>query len=77
LERPLSLPRDVEAANPNLTSSRPDLAEHHANGGALPGAIMAQQTVNLTGCDVQGEIVHCQVLAEFFLNLVEPDHGTV
>ena len=65
---------DVVAADSHLPARRPDLAEHHADGGALARAVVAQQAVDFAGRHLEGQVVHRQLLAELLAEMLELNH---
>src|SRR6266404_64088 len=67
--------RDIKAADFDFAARRPDLAQHHADSGAFPSAVVAEQTVNLARGDLQGQVVHGQELAETLLDIRKLNHG--
>jgi hypothetical protein len=65
---------DIVAANVDLAGGRPNLAEHHTNSGALAGAIMPEQTIDLSCGDRQSEVIDSEVLCELFSDVDQLDH---
>src|SRR5438552_16085879 len=74
-QRVLALPRHVVPANKHLSVRWPDLAQHHADGRALAGAVMTEQAEDFAMRNVQIQIVHRDALAESFMNSAEPNHS--
>src|SRR5262245_5603409 len=70
----LSLGGDIKTADLDLSACGPDLTEHHADGGALARAIVAEQAIDLSGGNFQRQVIHSQTLAEFFLQVPESNH---
>src|SRR5207249_673702 len=68
LQRELASPRHIVAANEKFTLRRPDLAQHHPDGRALPGTVMAEQAKNLAARDVQVQMINRDAPSENFLN---------
>ena len=56
------------------TAGGPDLAEHHANGGAFARAIVTQQAVDVSGGNLQAQVVDRESLAEFLEHVFKADH---
>lgn len=74
-ERLVAMVDDVMTTNPNLARGRPDLAKQHADGRALPGAVVAEQTEDDTPGDVKIEALHRDALGEEFPERLKLDHG--
>lgn len=66
---------DVVAANPDLTRGGPDLPEQHADGGALPGTIVAEQSEDHSAGNVEIEAIHRDPLGKEFSERLKLDHG--
>ncbi len=73
----LALGRDIEAPEANFDAGVPDLAEHHADGGAFAGAIVAQQAENLALRHDEIKVLDRALIAKDFLDVFELDHWTV
>src|SRR5260221_4660317 len=63
---------NIETADTDLSVTGPDLSQHHSDGGALAGSIMAKQAEDFTGGDAQAEgldppAVAPEILDEFRL----------
>jgi hypothetical protein len=50
--------------NPNVPAGRPDLAQHHPDGGAFARAIVPEQAVDFPGRHFQAQIINRQPRAK-------------
>src|SRR5207249_8190497 len=75
LQRAAAVRCYVVAADDNLAAREPNLAEHHADGGAFARAVMAEQAVDFARRDLQRQVVHGEALGETFLDVGEVDHA--
>jgi hypothetical protein len=69
--------RHVVPADLHLTASRPDLAQHHADGRALARAVVAEQPEDFPARHAQGQVVHGKPLAEHFFDVGKLNHLSV
>ena len=65
----------VAAEDGRAAAARADEAEQHADGGGLPRAVRAEETVHLAGCDLEVESVECTYAAESLLEAACLDDG--
>src|SRR4051812_5654162 len=77
LQRVLAVLRDIEPAHSDFSLARPNLSQHHADGGAFARAIVAQQPEDFASGHSHGEITDRLALAEKLGNISEFDHGEV
>ena len=65
---------DVVAADTQLAGGGPDLAEHHADGGALAGAVVAEEAEDLPAGHGEIELAHGPALAELLADASQLNH---
>src|SRR5882724_5143938 len=65
---------NIKAADMNLSPGRPDLAEHHSDGGAFSRAVMAEQAEDFAGGHAQAEVLDGLAFLEEFRDVFELDH---
>jgi len=75
LESALAIVGDIESANADFAFGGPDLAEHHADGGAFAGAVMTEEAEDFTLRHGEGEVADGGAVAEVFGDVVKIDHG--
>ena len=61
----------VDAIDAHRPGVRIGEAEHHVERGALAGTVWTYERDALTGCDREGNVVDCDVLAECLGNFVD------
>src|SRR6266446_5669841 len=71
LKRISALCRHIIPANRDLAPRGPYLAKHHTDGGAFSSAIVAEQTVNLSGGNLERYILNGDIVAETLLHIAK------
>lgn len=70
----LAVARDVRAADADLAAGGPDLAEHHADGGALARAVVAEEAEDFALGNGEIKALDGLAFAEGFAEVAELNH---
>jgi hypothetical protein len=65
----LTLHGDIKSADADVAASRPNLPEHHADGGAFARAVVAEQAEDFTVLHFEVKLVNREARAEIFLHM--------